>query len=100
MNVTVMEIREVRVLVDERRMAVAVAVWLARGIVRAVGMLVMLVVAVEVLVLHFLMGVFVVMPLGEVEIDAGRHERRGKRQLDRDRVAEEDDRDQQKNQKT
>ena len=62
--VPVMQIGVMRMLVDERRVTVAMRVRLASGIVRRVRMLVMRVVRMTVLVLERLVRVLVLMRLG------------------------------------
>ena len=76
MSVPVMDVRIMRMRVDQRFMPVWMRMRLARWIARGVGMPVMLVVRVEVVVLRRLVLVFVFVPLGEVQHHASAHEYR------------------------
>ena len=67
MGMAVMQIGVVRVPVWQRRVPVPVGMRLARRIVRAVRVTVMLVVAMPVLVLQRLVVMLVLVPLGEME---------------------------------
>lgn len=67
MHVAVMQIREMRVLVHQDHLPVAVR--LAGRIAGAVGVPVVLVVHVSVLVLQLVVAMLVLMRLGQVEID-------------------------------
>lgn len=67
MFMAMMQVRVVRMGVDQPRMSMDMAVRLARRIVRGVGVAVMEVVGVPVLVLHGRMLVPVLVALGEVQ---------------------------------
>lgn len=73
-SVPVVDVRVMRMPVHHRRVPVPVAVRLAGGCIRIVGVLVVRVVAVAVLVLQRLMCVLVLMLLREVQPEAERHE--------------------------
>lgn len=93
MRVAVVQVGIVRVAVDEPRVPVPVRVRLARRIVGAVRVPVVLVMHVRVLVLHRLVHMLVLVPLGEMEPDAEAHEPAGGEQLQRQRLAEGGDRE-------
>ena len=94
MRVAVVDVGVVRVAVDERRVAVAVDVRLARRVERRMGVPVMLVMHVGVLVNQLLVAVLVLVMLGEMEPEPRRHQRAGDDEARRDRVAEQQDREQ------
>lgn len=75
--VPVVNVRVVRMTVRQWFVPVPMAVNGARGVGRPVGMLVMRVVCVHVLMFHRLVGVLVLVPLGEVQNDPRRHQERG-----------------------
>ena len=77
MLVPVMDVRVVRVSVDKFFVPVPVRVRFARRIIRAVDVLLMLVVCVQVLMLHRLVPVFVSVKFSEMKPDAERHEHGG-----------------------
>ena len=66
-----------RVPVDQRRVTVPMAVRLARRVVGRVVVPVMLVMGMAVRMLGRIMDMVVLVPLGEVQIEAERHQRRG-----------------------
>ena len=68
-----MQVRIVRVLVKHRRMPVPMRVRLASRIIWPVNMLVMFIMAVPMLVHHFGVPVLVLMPFGDMKINAKRH---------------------------
>lgn len=70
-----MDVRVVRMSVGERFMTVPMCVRFPRRIVRLVRMLVVRVVYVKVFVLQRLVHVQVLMPLGQVQPHADRHQR-------------------------
>lgn len=74
-RVSVMDVRVVRMSVGERFMTVPMCVRFPRRIVRLVRMLVVRVVYVKVFVLQRLVHVQVLMPLGQVQPHADRHQR-------------------------
>lgn len=76
MAMPVVRVRSVRMFVNERLVSVAVGVWLAGGVVRAVSVLVMGVVHVGVLVVVFVFVVCMVMRvlLANQQSDARGHE--------------------------
>jgi hypothetical protein len=74
---TVVQIGIMRVLVDERQVAMDMAVRLALGVTRPMGVLVVRVMGVAVLVLERLVPVLVLMRLGEMQIEADRHQQPG-----------------------
>ena len=73
----VVQIGIMRVLVDERQVAMGMAVRLAPRIVRPMRVLMVRVMGVAVLVLERLVPVLVLMRLGEVQIEADRHQQPG-----------------------
>lgn len=81
-----------RVPMRQRRMPVPVGVRLTGLHTRFVLMAVVFVVAVPMLVLHRLMGMGVLVPLGQMQPEADRHQAPGDHQLHRNRLAEHDDR--------
>jgi len=84
----VVQIRIVRVLVQERRMAMPVRMGLARRIVGAVLVPVMLVMHMAVVMFEDLVRVLVLVHLGQMQIDAKHHERRGQEQPKGQRIVE------------
>ena len=90
MSVPVMEVGIVRVFVPKGRVVMPVGVRLAGRIVGAVGVLVMLVVDVAMLMVHRLMQVVVFVLLGQMQIDAQRHEDGGGGELRGDRLTKQD----------
>lgn len=79
--VAVMKIRVVRMGVLQAGMNVFVRVRFARRIVRPVWVLVMLVVGVPVFMDDAAVGMGVIMPVGQVSIDADQHQRASHEQL-------------------
>ena len=73
----VMHVRHVRMSVDERFVAVRVAVRLGRIHVRRMLVSVMLVVDVAVVVLEWLVGMQVLVAIADQEADTERHQQRG-----------------------
>ena len=73
MSMAMMQVRVVRVPVHERGVPVTVRVGLAGRIGDGVLVLVMFVVTMPVLVLHWLVEVFVLMPLGQMQPQAEAH---------------------------
>ena len=67
MAMAMMEIGVVRVSMEERRMSVPMSMRLPERHIGAVLVLMMLVVGMSVFVLQLVMGVLVVMPLGQVQ---------------------------------
>jgi hypothetical protein len=65
---------------------------LSRGIVRTMGVAVMLVVAMGMGVHHSAMGMRVLVPLGDVQPNADGHQRSGSKQLNGERLLGGDDR--------
>ena len=88
MLVAVVQVGVVRVPVHERRVAVPVGVRLLHRPAGNVRVPVVLVVHVPVLVLHRLVRVLVLVPLGQVEPEAEGHEPGGEEQARRRRLAE------------
>ena len=84
MNVRVMWVR-----VDEFLVTMRVRVRFTGRVVRAVGVLVMLVVCVQVLVFHRLVTVFVPVMFRQVQPDAERHEHCGSNETNRQSVPQE-----------
>lgn len=80
------QVRVVRVFVDQVLVAVWVGVRFARRIAKAVVVLVVLVVNVRVLVLHRLVGVLVFVALHEVQVEAHGHQGGGRDQCPRHRL--------------
>jgi hypothetical protein len=85
------EVRIVRMSVPEPLMPVPMRMRLRHRSV--MGVLVMFVVDVPVLVFDRLVRVFVTVPFGQMKPKAKRHKRAGNDQLSRQRLAEQDDRD-------
>ena len=81
-----MHIGHVRVCVGQRFVLVRVGVGLARRILRALGVAVMLVVAVGMGVHHAPMGMRVRVPLGQVQPNADGHEHSGGDELHRQQL--------------
>lgn len=86
--VSVVQVRIMRMCVNHRRVAMPVSVGSAGRIERSVPMLVMRVVYMLMLVLHFLMGVVVVMRLLQVQINPCCHQYGRCRQCDGHGVVE------------
>lgn len=82
-----MNIRVVRVRVLHPLMTMRVGVRLARGVVRPVGMLMVFIMDVPVLVLHRLMDMHMLVPLGQVEDQSRGHQGRTHHQEEGDRIA-------------
>ena len=93
MLMAVVDVRVVRVRMLHGRVVVRVAVGFNGRIVQAVSVLVVFVVNVTVVVGHRLMGVFVVVPLGQVQPDPRAHQRSGQEECDRRPVGEDHQRD-------
>jgi hypothetical protein len=81
--VPMMNVRVVWMSVFQAGVDVFVRVRFAGRIVRSVRVLVMVVVGVAVFVDHAVVDVRVIVPLGQVQIDAGQHQRAGCDQLQR-----------------
>ena len=79
--VAVMKIRVVRMGVLQAGMNVFVRVRFARRIVRPVRVLMVVVVGVPVFVAHEAVDMGVIMPLGQVQVDADQHQCAGHNQL-------------------
>ncbi len=77
MLVPMMQVGIMRMAMGERLVTVRVGVWLARRIVRAVRVLMVLVVHVPMLMLHRRMPMLVLVPLAKVQVDSKTHERPG-----------------------
>ena len=75
--VTVMEIRQVRMLVLEGRVFVAVGVWLTRGIIGEVRVPMMLIVHVTMVVLHRFVSVRMRVVFTQQQVDAEHHQQHG-----------------------
>src|ERR1700734_1255974 len=86
-----MQVRVVRMPVPQPVMPVPVRMRLAHR--PLVGMLMMMVVDMAVLVLDRFVRVVVLMVFGQMQPEAERHQRAGDDQLNRDRLVQEDDRD-------
>ena len=67
MRVAVVQIRVMGMTVCQRHMPVPVGMWLARGVVRPMAVLVVGVMRMPVLVFHRVMRVVMVVPLGQVQ---------------------------------
>lgn len=67
---SVMQVREVRVAMDQRRVAVPMRMRLTRGIARCMAVVMMIVMTMQVLMLKRLMRVLMIMPLYDVKIDS------------------------------
>ena len=76
MVVPMVEIRVVRMLMPHRCVMMPMCVWLPRRVIRRMGMLMMLVVDVSVLMIERVVPMFVFMPLGQMQIEANRHQKR------------------------
>ena len=83
MPVLMMHVRHVRVAVPHSDMPICVRVGLAGRIFRQMHVLVMLIVHVSMGVFHRLMLVLVFMMLGQVQPDAGTHQKTGRQELER-----------------
>lgn len=90
MMVAMVEVREVRVAVAERRVHVQMAVWLAGRRSRLVDVLVVLVMDVGMHMFERVVLVLVVMPLGEMKPHAGPHEDCSEQGLPGQRLVERD----------
>jgi len=77
MGVPVVQIGVMRMLVHERHVSVAMRVRLARGVAGFVRVLMMHVVRVPMLVLEGFVHMFVLMRLGEMQINAACHQQTG-----------------------
>jgi hypothetical protein len=77
MTMAVMQIGIMRMSMYEGRVSVPVAVRLARGLVRPMPVLVMLVMNMLVFVLHCFVGVLVVVSLRQVQPESEPHEESG-----------------------
>src|SRR5438046_1174849 len=89
----VVQIGIMRVLVDERQVAMPMRVRLALRVARSMPVLVVRVMGMAVLVLERLVPMLVLMRLGEVEIEADRHQQPGEEQPAGHGLAEQGDRD-------
>jgi hypothetical protein len=74
MLMPVMQVRIVRVPVYETGMPVPMRMWLAGRIAFSMLVLMVFVVVMPMLVLHQLMDMFVLVPLGQVQPEAGAHQ--------------------------
>ena len=83
-----MQVRVMRVLMDQGLVPVPMTMGLASWVARAMPVLMMNVMAVPVLVLDWLMRVFMGVRLREVEVQAQPHEQRGANQRQRERIAQ------------
>ena len=81
MLMPMMNIRVVRMSVFQASVDVCVRVRLAGRMVRPVRVLVMIIVGVAVIVDHAVVDMRVIMPLGQVQIDADEHQGAGYDQL-------------------
>ena len=88
-----MNVRVMRMSVDQFLVTVPMRVRFAGRVIRAVDMLMMLVVSVQVLVFHRLMPVLVFVPLSQMKPDAEAHEGSGNPDTNRQLVAQEQNRD-------
>ena len=91
MPVLVVQVWKVRMLVREACMLVTVRVGLADWVLGSVPVFVMLVVNVRVLVLHGFMHMLMFVPLGQVQVNANRHEHSGKDEFRRNRITKQHD---------
>ena len=91
MSVPMVQVRVVGMPVSHGFMAMPVAVRLTWRRVGAVGVLVVIVMAMPVLVLQCVMDVFVGVPFGDMEPKPKTHERPGHGQLHRERLPEDRD---------
>ena len=82
MKVPMMGIGHVGMVVHQMRMLVPVRMRFARRISRCVGVLVVLVVVMGMFVCEGGMDMLVLVPLGDVQPDASRHQRRGDQELE------------------
>ena len=80
-TVAVMDIREVPVAVDHCRMAMSMDMRLARRILGAMDVAVVLVMNMGMFMGHRLVVVLMHMPLGEMQIDTEPHQRAGDSEL-------------------
>ena len=87
-----MDVRKVRMSVDERVVLMNMGVRLGPVPRKIMAMPVMLVVPMRVLVRHCLVCVQVLVPFGEMKIDAQRHQHPRHGKLRRDRFVDDDDR--------
>ena len=86
MAVPMMQIRIVRMPMDERSMAVPMAVRLIYRIARRVGVLVVLVMRMTVFVLHRIVRVIMLVALGQMHPQACRHKGTRREEPDRQRL--------------
>ena len=87
--VTVMDVRVVRMCVNEFLVPVPVGVRFTLRVIRAVRVMVVFIVRVQMLVLHRFVMVIVFVTFGEVQPDAASHQNGGDTKLNRQLVAQE-----------
>jgi hypothetical protein len=88
MTVTMMQIGVMRMLVPDRLVPVPMRMRLARGIVRPVLMMMMVVVAMAVLVFHALVNVLMLMPFGQMQPETESHQHPGDSKLNSEALAQ------------
>jgi len=89
MAVPVVDVRIMRMRVDQLLVTMPVGMWFAGRIVRAVSVLVMLIVVVKMFVFHWFVPVQVFMALGQMQPDPSAHQRGRCAKLDCELVAQE-----------
>jgi len=89
MGVPVVDVRIMRMGVDQFLVAMPVGMWFARWVVRTVGVLVILIVVVKMFVFHWFVPVQVFVALGQMRPDPNNHQRCSRANADCELVAQE-----------
>ena len=88
MGVPVVDVRIMRMRVDQLLVAMPVGMWFAGWVVRTVSVLVMLIVVVKMFVFHWFVPVQVFVALGQMQPDPRAHQRGRRANADCDLVAQ------------
>ena len=88
---TVMHVRGVRVGMFHTTVLMPMGMWFTQWVIRSMLMLMMLVMDMAVLVVERLVPMLVLMPFGEMQVEADRHQQAGADQRQGHRLAEHQD---------